>query len=192
MYTKPSKLFLKKEHKMIRIVLVNIIRFLVLTLFQVFILNKIQLSGYINPYLYVLFILILPLETPRWLLLVLAFIQGLTIDMFIQTPGMHAAACVLLAFLRPFIIGTISSKKEYEPGIQPSIQDLGFTWFVSYTGILTLAHHTLLFFIEVFHFEELFITLQRIIYSTAISLILIILSQYVFYKTPKNIISGKI
>jgi len=167
-------------------------RFVILTLLQVFVLNKVQLSGYINPYLYVLFILILPFETPKWLILILALIQGLTIDMFVQTPGMHAAACVLMAFLRPYVIGTISSKKEYEPGIQPSIQDLGFSWFISYAGILTLAHHIVLFFVEVFHFGEFFITLQRIVFSTAVSLLIIILSQYVFYKTPKNIISGKI
>jgi len=177
---------------MIRTVFDNIIRFLVLTLFQVFVLNNVQLSGYINPYIYILFILLLPFETPKWLLLIFAFLQGLTIDMFVQTPGMHAAACVFMAFLRPVIIGTISSKKEYEPGIQPSIQDLGFTWFVSYAGILTLAHHFVLFFAEVFRVSEFFTTLQRIIYSTAFTLVLIIVSQYVFYKPPHSIISGKI
>lgn len=177
---------------MIRTVLNNFFRFLVLTLFQVFVLNNVQLSGYINPYLYIIFILLLPLETPKSLLLIFAFIQGLTIDMFVQTPGMHAASCVLMAYLRPFVIGTISSKREYEPGIQPSIQDLGFVWFISYTGILTLAHHTILFFAEVFNFGEFLITIQRIIYSTIITLILIVISQYVFYRQSKSIISGKI
>lgn len=177
---------------MIRTVFDNMIRFLALTLFQVFVLNNVQLSGYINPYLYIMFILLLPFETPKWLLLVLAFLQGLTIDMFVQTPGMHAAACVFMAFMRPFIIATISSKKEYEPGIQPSIQDLGSTWFISYAFILTLAHHLVLFFAEAFHFSEMFITLQRIVYSTVVTLILIIISQYVFYKPPHSIISGKI
>jgi hypothetical protein len=97
-----------------------------------------------------------------------------------------------MAYLRPFVIGTISSKREYEPGIQPSIQDLGFVWFISYTGILTLAHHTILFFAEVFNFGEFLITIQRIIYSTIITLILIVISQYVFYRQSKSIISGKI
>lgn len=177
---------------MIRIVTSNFLRFLLLTAIQVAVLNHIQLSGYINPYLYILFILILPFETPKWLLLILAFFQGLVIDLFVQTPGMHAAACVFMAFLRPVIAGTISSKKEYEPGIQPSIQDLGFNWFLTYTAILTFAHHTVLFFIEVFHFYEIGITLQRILYSSAITLILIILSQFIFYRKPRSIISGKI
>ena len=177
---------------MIRTVFDNIIRFVVLTLLQVFVLNNVQLSGYINPYIYILFILLLPFETPKWLLLILAFLQGLTIDMFVQTPGMHASACLMMAFLRPFIISTISSKKEYEQGIQPSIQDLGLVWFSSYAAILTLAHHFVLFFAEAFRFSEFFITLQRIIYSTVISLIIIVVSQYVFYKPPHSIISGKI
>jgi len=177
---------------MIKTVLSNILRFLTLVVFQIFILNNVQLSGYINPYLYVLFILLLPFETPKWLLLIVSFIMGLTIDMFVQTPGMHTAACVFMGFLRPFIISTISSKREYEPGMKPSIQELGINWFITYAGILIVAHHSVLFFIEVFHFGEIFITLQRIIYSSFITLILVIISQYVFYKPPKNIVSGKI
>ncbi|OQA90878.1 MAG: hypothetical protein BWY27_00736 [Bacteroidetes bacterium ADurb.Bin234] len=163
-----------------------------LTAIQVAVLNHIHLSGYVNPYLYILFILILPFETPKWLLLIVAFFQGLVIDLFVQTPGMHAAACVFMAFLRPLIAATISSKKEYEPGIQPSIQDLGFNWFLTYSAILTVAHHTILFMMEVFHFYEFAITIQRILYSSVITLILIILSQYIFYRKPRNIISGKI
>ena len=177
---------------MIRTILDNLLRFIALTLIQVFVLNNIQLSGFINPYLYILFILLLPFETPKWLLIILAFLQGLTIDLFVQTPGMHAAACVFMAYLRPFILSTISSKKDYEPGISASIQDLGFAWFISYAGILTLAHHFVLFSVEVFHFSEFLITLQRIVYSTIVTLFLIIISQYVFYKSPRSIISGKI
>lgn len=177
---------------MLRIVSDNIIRFLVLTLFQVFVLNHVQLGGYINPYLYILFIMILPFETPKLLLLVLAFILGLTIDLFMLSPGIHAASCVFMAFMRPFVIGTISSRREYEPGIRPSVQDIGLTWFLTYAGILTLAHHFVLFFLEVFHFGEILITLQRILYSSIVTLIVVIISQYVFYKPPKNIISGKI
>jgi len=177
---------------MIRIATSILLRFLSLTAIQVVVLNHIHLNGYINPYLYILFILILPFETPKWLLLILAFFQGLVIDLFLQTPGMHASACVLMAFMRPLVAATISSKKEYEPGIQPSIQDLGFNWFLTYTAILTFTHHIMLFFVEIFHFNEIFITLQRVVYSSLMTLFLIIISQYIFYRKPKNIISGKI
>lgn len=176
-----------------RLVLLNIVRFIVLIAVQIFILNNVQLSGYINPYLYILFILILPFETPKWLLLFLSFFVGLTVDLFVHTPGMHAAACVLMAYLRPLVLSTVVAKRDYEPGIQPLIQDMGLTWFLSYAGILTLAHHTLLFFVEVFHFKEFFITIGRIFASSFFTIILVVVSQYVFIKPKKsNIVSGKI
>src|ERR1035438_10242339 len=92
---------------MINKVVRNIIRFLVLILVQVIVLNNIQLNGFINPYIYILFIM-LPFETPGWLLLVLSLVTGLTVDMFSNTLGMHAAACVFLGFCRPRIISFIS------------------------------------------------------------------------------------
>ena len=85
-------------------VLQNIFRFILLVLFQVLVLNNIQFLGYINPYLYILFILSLPVQMPRWFLLVLAFILGLSIDIFSNTLGMHAFATVFVAFFREGII----------------------------------------------------------------------------------------
>ena len=78
-------------------ILKNIIRFVVLVFIQVAILNNIQISGFINPYMYVLFILLLPFETPNWILLVLSFFLGLSIDIFSNTLGMHASASVFMA-----------------------------------------------------------------------------------------------
>jgi len=174
------------------VVIKNIIRFMVLIGIQVLVLNKVQFSGYINPYLYILFIILLPFETPKWLLIISGFVLGLSIDMFAHTPGMHASACVLMAFMRPYVIATVSSKREYEPGIQPVIQDLGLNWFLTYAGVLTLAHHTLLFFVEAFHFKEFFTTLGRIFFSTYFTLLLLVITQYLFYKPKRNIVSGKI
>jgi len=173
-------------------VLENVIKFILLIGVQVFVLNHISFSGYINPYLYILFILLLPFETPKWLLLLLGFFTGLIVDLFVHTPGMHAGACVFMAFLRPFAIDSISSKKEYEAGIRPVIQDLGFNWVLNYVGILTIAHHTLLFFLEVFHFQEFWITFGRIFFSAYFTILFIIITQYVFFKPRRNIVSGKI
>ncbi len=85
-------------------VLQNILSFVLLVLFQVLALNNIQFLGFINPYIYILFIIALPVKTPRWLSLILAFILGLTLDIFSNTLGMHAFATVLIAFLRNGII----------------------------------------------------------------------------------------
>ena len=165
--------------KIIRIAL----RFFVLILVQVLLLNNIQLGGYINPYLYVLFILLLPLETPNWLLLLLAFILGLGIDMFTNTMGMHAAACVFMAYCRPYITKLISPRDGYDMDTPPTLQNLGLNWFLTYSIVLVLLHHLFLFYIEVFRLHEFFSTLLRVLLSSILTVTLILISQYLFYKT---------
>ena len=158
----------------------NIVRFLVLVIVQVLVLNKIQLNGYINPYLYVLFILLLPFDTPKWFLLIAGFILGLIIDFFSNPLGMHAAATVFVAFLRPYVISIISTEDEFEQGEQPGIRDMGFTWFFSYALILVLMHHMVYFYLEIFRLNEIATTLLRILISTAVTVLLMILSLYIF------------
>jgi rod shape-determining protein MreD len=164
------------------IVLKNIIRFLFLVIIQVFVLNNIRVNGYVNPYLYVLFILLLPFETPGWLLLISSFFIGLIVDIFAHTPGMHAAASVLMAFCRPGIIRFISGTKGVESDMEPGIKDMGFQWFFIYSLILILIHHTLFFFLEVFRFNELPQTIYRIMISILSTLVLVLLTEYLFIK----------
>jgi len=164
---------------------IHIVRFVLLVLFQVLILNNIQLSGYLNPYFYVLFILMLPFETPRWLLLISAFLLGFSVDLFENTMGINIAACVLMAYLRPYVIQLVASKQEYEPGLEPCIRDLGFSWFISYSLILVFIHHFALFYIEVFRFSEFLTTFYRVMGSVIFTMVLITISQYLFYKPIK-------
>ncbi len=164
----------------------NIIRFFFLIFFQVLILNHINLVGYTNPYLYVYFILLLPFATPRWLLLLLAFIMGLSIDLFSNTPGLNAAATVLMAFCRPFVIQSISNIPEEELGLQPSLRIQRFKWFLSYATILVLIHHFALFYLEIFRFTEFFQTLLRLLLSSIFTLVLIFLSELIFYGRSKK------
>lgn len=161
-----------------------LLRFIILVALQVFVLNNIRFGGYINPYLYVLFILILPYITPGWALLVLAFVLGYTIDVFTNTPGMHLAATVFMAFSRPAVLRLVTSKKEYEPGSYPSLGSMGFQTFFTYSTLLVFVHHTTLFLLEVFRFSEIFLTLMRAGLSTLFTLLLIIIAQYLFY--PKH------
>jgi len=165
--------------------IIHIARFVVLVFFQVLVLDNIQLSGYLNPYFYVLFILLLPFETPRWLLLLSAFFLGFSVDLFENSLGINIAASILMAFLRPYVIQLVASKQEYEPGLEPCIRDLGFTWFISYSLILVFIHHFALFYIEVFRFSEFLSTFYRVIGSTIFTMVLIIISQYLFAKPAK-------
>lgn len=170
---------------MINDVIKNIIRFIFLVLFQVLILNNVQLSGYLNPFLYVLFILMLPFQTPKWLVLVLAFIIGISVDMFSDTGGMHAAASVFMAFLRDPVLRLISPREGYDTAHSPTVQQFGFGWFFSYAGVLVLGHHLVLFYMEAFHFSDFFSTFFRVILSSIFSLTLIFISQF-FFSNPRS------
>lgn len=167
---------------MINDVVKNILRFLFLLLFQVLILNNIQLSGYLNPFLYVLFILLLPFQTSDWLVLILAFVLGISIDMFADTGGLHAAASVFMAFLRKPVLKLISPREGYDVVQKPTLQQFGFGWFFSYAGILVIAHHFFLFYMEAFRFSEFFSTFFRVILSSLFTLSLIFISQFFFSK----------
>lgn len=167
---------------MINIYIRNILRFITVILIQVLILDHIQLGGYMNPYFYVIFIVLLPFETPRWLLLTLAFMLGLCIDLFNGTPGMHAAASVFMAFVRPFILSNFSPRDGYESGTFPRVHYYGLDWFTKYALILVLAHHFFLFFTESLHFSDLFFNLLRIILSTLLTTVIIVLSQFFIYR----------
>lgn len=158
------------------------VRFVILIFLQIFILENINLRGYINPYLYVYFILLLPFETAGWLLLTSSFLLGFTIDTFIGTFGIHTASSVLMAFSRPLVIKAIPSRKDFEPGMKPSISHLGFLWFFTYSLILIFIHHLALFYIEVFRFTDFFNTFLRVILSSIFTLFLVIIAQYLFFK----------
>lgn len=163
-----------------------LLQFILLTGIQVLILNNIQLAGFINPYLYVLFLLTLPVRTPKILLLVIALATGLTIDMFQNTMGMHASACIFLAYLRPGWLNIIAPREGYETDAVPSVRKFGIGWFTAYAGVMILAHHSLLFFIEVFRFSEFFSTLIRILCSSLVTLLLVIIAQYLVSKPSER------
>ncbi|MFP4023455.1 MAG: rod shape-determining protein MreD [Thiohalospira sp.] len=171
---------------MIKIVPRYLFNFILLVLLQVFVLNNIQFSGYINPYIYVVFILTLPFETPKWLLLVLGFSMGITIDLFSNTIGMHSSATVFMAFLRPFVLKIISPRDGYESETYPQLRYYGGSWFLKYSIILVFAHHLFLFYIEVFRFSDFFATLLRVILSSFFSILLIVIGQYFYRKDTKR------
>jgi rod shape-determining protein MreD len=160
----------------------NLIRFVILVFIQVAILNNIQLNGVLNPYIYILFILLLPFEIPNWLLLLLSFFLGVSVDVFTNTIGIHASACVFMAYLRPYVLNYLSARDGYEVGTSPGIASYGFSWFLKYSLVLIFAHHSFLFLIEVFSFSNFGDTFTRILLSTIFSLVLIITSQFLMFK----------
>jgi rod shape-determining protein MreD len=167
---------------MVRLVIINILRFIFLIFLQVLVLNNLQFCGLINPYLYVLFILLLPFETPGWVLLIIGFFTGLSVDAFMDTLGLHTSATVIMAFLRPFILRIIAPRDGYDAGTSPKLQIFGLPWFLRYSFILIFAHHFVLFYLEVFRLSDFFTTFMRIILSSVFTILLVFLSQIFMYK----------
>jgi rod shape-determining protein MreD len=157
--------------------------FILLLLLQVLLFNNIQFSGYVNPYVYIMFILLLPIEIPSWLLLLLSFATGLIVDFFSGSPGMHTSATVLTGFVRPYVLRIVSPRDGYESGSDPSMMIYGFRWFFAYTLLIVLVHHTTLFYLEVFRLADFFRTMLRVLLSTLFSMTFILLIE--FYRRGK-------
>lgn len=155
--------------------------FIVLVLTQVLFLNQVQMSGFVNPYIYILFIMLLPVNAPRYVLLLGGFFIGLSIDIFSNTLGVHAFASVFIAFLRPIIIRAITSREEDMEDYPGMVQN-GLGWFLYYTTIMVFLHHLALFFIEVFTFADILGTLYRVVLSSLFSIFVIVLSQFIVFR----------
>jgi len=160
----------------------NFLRFINLTLVQVIVLNNVHLHGLFNPYIYPLFILLLPIETPAWLVLVLGFFSGWVIDLYAHTGGVHASASVLTAFLRPLMLRLLKPAAGYQPEDRPTVSSMGFLWFFTYCSILIFIHHLWLFIIETFSFTQFIFVIEKIVISSLVSIAIIIILQYLFYR----------
>ncbi len=155
------------------VLLQNIIRLAVLLLVQILVLNNIHFLGFVNPYIYVLAMLLWPVRLDRKLAMVLALCIGLILDTFNNTPGVHTSASLLVAFLRnPLINALVDLEEGSNP--TPSFRTFGISKFIRYTVILVFIHHFLLFLLEVFSFDNFGITLIRILVNTLITVILIL------------------
>lgn len=165
----------------------NIIRFCLFILVQVFVLNQVPpLHELVTPYLYFLFILWLPFRTGRISLMLMAFALGFALDSFTKTYGLHTAPCVLIAYLRPFLINLLISQEGAESNYnEPSIKSMGFTPYFTYVAILTFLHHMLLFFLQALQTGGYFYFLVKTLLSGAISLVLILLTELLFVRKQR-------
>ena len=172
---------------MISEILRNSGRFLFLVLLQGLILNDVNLlQGLSIPYLYIPYLFVLPIETPRWFELLLGLLLGLAMDAFTNTLGIHASACVFLAFLRPVYLKAIAPRDGYEFGQSASIADFGLSWYLKYASVLIFAHHFWLFYVEIYSVKGFFTTLLRVILSSAFTLVLVVLSQYLIFSGKRT------
>lgn len=169
-----------------RTFLVHITRFVFFVMAQSLIFNQLEVGFGIHPMIYPLFILLLPFEINTLLLLLIAFVTGLSIDAFSNTYGLHTSSLLVVAYLRPFIFEIFSPRDGYDSNKEGSISEMGQRWFIYVFGILLLVHHLWFFTFEMFKWNEFFFILQKTILSLPISYMLCILLQVVFVSKPKE------
>lgn len=146
----------------------NIIRFIVLILLQIVVFNNINFSGYINPYPYIVFLILYPVNANRYGLLIAGFLLGLTMDMFSDSGGIHSAACLVMAYFRPAAFKVAFGLSYEYQTIKISKEPL-LKQFV-FVGIVVLFHHLVLFLLEGFSWILLGKALLKVLFSGIITL----------------------
>lgn len=173
------------------IILNQFLRFCILILLQTLLLDKIVLQWWSSPsgfpvfipYIYPLFILLLPLSTPVWALLFIGFATGLTVDVFTNTAGMHAFACVLIAYLRTNVLNALLPKHLTEYGDQvPGIKNMGWVPFLTYSAFLIFIHHFTFYLIEIWSLRNPGYLALKIVASTLTSILLVVVYLLLFSK----------
>ena len=155
--------------------------FIGLTLIQVLLLNNICLFGYATPFIYVYFLLVIDKDVDQSVLMLMAFLLGLIVDIFSNTPGVNAGASVLLAFMRPGLLQLFSPRGEYD-NFEPGIYTLVFWAFVRYIVVLIFIHHATLFILEEFSFANIEYMSLLIVCSSLLTVMLVMAIEFVRHK----------
>lgn len=159
----------------------------VLFILQVILFRNIALFDVAFCFVYIGVLLFLPVEIDRILTLIIAFMVGLSIDVFYNSLGIHAFAAVFLAFIRYFWTKAITPQGGYEGNVSLIIANTGLQWFTSFAFPLIFAHHFILFFIEAGGFLHFGYTLLKVILSSLFTFLVIILIQMLFFSRKKGL-----
>lgn len=163
----------------------HIIRFIVLVLIQIYVLNNVLFINILNPYIYIYFLLLLPFNIPNFLLIILSFILGFSIDAFTGSYAIHASATTLAGFIRPFILKLYAPFDGYEKLTEPTLEYYDISWWLKYAFTISIIHHFVLFLLETFHLNNIFFTFAKALISSILSVILMTLLQYFFHKSKR-------
>jgi|SRR5690606_1732832 len=163
-----------------RINIIQVISFFVYLLYQVLILKNIVLFNTAFCFLYVAYLLFLPVESNPVFLMLAGFLMGFAVDIFYDSLGLHAFSCVLVMYVRNYWLTLITPQGGYDVGTTPSIAINGIQWFLVYTIPLVFLHHAFLFFVEAGGFGMFWFTLWKIITSTIFTTVVTVIVQFLF------------
>jgi rod shape-determining protein MreD len=158
----------------------QIVLFFVYLLYQVMILQNVVLFHTAFCFLYVLYLIILPVEVNPLVLMGIGFLMGFAIDLFYESIGLHAFASVLLMYVRNYWLNQLTPQGGYDSNSVPSLAMNGVQWFVVYATPLIFLHHALLFFMEAGGFGMFWFTLSKVLTSTIFTTVVILIAQFLF------------
>ena len=156
-------------------------RYIVVMLLQVLLFNQLQLWDVCHPYIYILCLLMMPITIPHWLSMVLGAVAGLVMDVFCNSLGIHMAACILLMYIRPYLIGAIVNDKD-RLNEQISLRAIGMEALIKYVVILVLIHHLTVFMLAAWSWQHFGFVLLETLVSSMITISIIIGYNALKYK----------
>lgn len=161
-------------------ILEYILLFVIVVALQVFFFDNLQLSLYIRPFVYLAFLILLPMESKGYLLLLLGLLTGFTMDLFMGTPAVNTIATVFIAFCRPTLLRLFVGKEIIEEGGIPTVRKIGMGKFIRYSLAVILLHSILFFTLETMTTTGIAFTLLRIVASTLCTAIAVFFCQLLF------------
>jgi hypothetical protein len=161
------------------------VRFLILGLVQVLLLNQLEIGLGIQAMVYPLFILLLPIDLGTIPLLIFAFIFGISIDAISNTFGLHASSLMVFAYCRPLFLKVFAPRDGYENVKEGNTYEMGLSWFLWVYGGLLLVHHFWFFYMEVFRIDEIVFVLQKTFLSALVSFFMAFILQILLVTKPR-------
>ena len=164
----------------------NILLFLLVFLAQIFVFRYTHVFGCVSVYIFLLALLMLPFEIPRWIQYLIGFVTGFIIDMFYVTYGINASSCTLMMFVRPYLVIALNGRKTDDIVDKPLPGVKDFRWLLAYTLILVFVQQFAAVMIETWTFRHFWKTLLVILGNTVLSSTVILCCEYLFIPVKKR------
>ena len=166
----------------VRLIIRYIVYFVSLVLLQTLLFNYISLGVGLIPCVYILVILLLPIDIQNWSLLLVSFFLGITIDVFNDSMALNTSALLFVAFIRPRLIQLLASDDGYKTGTLPSYKVFKLNRFIIYASTIVFIHQFILFSLDIFTFSKIGIIFLKTIINTIYTVIFIIILHILFFK----------
>ncbi|MEQ9424391.1 MAG: Rod shape-determining protein MreD [Cyclobacteriaceae bacterium] len=163
----------------------HIVRYLLLLALQVLVFRDLILYDTAFNFIYIIGLILLPIEIGPLVLIAVGFFSGLIVDMFYNTQGIQASAAVFIMFIRPYFF-RFTTRGSYDTGTELNIREMGFNWFLAFCFPLIFLHCLTVFYVEFGSFNLFFFTLSKAFFSAIYTFVTALILQYLFTKPRRR------